>query len=88
MALYILVRMGARPHEPLSSRTATLAAAFFLVSPLGPPLFLAYTEPLLLALVLPAWIAARYRCGGWPGFWPAWGSWLGSAGCPSPSPSA
>ena len=61
MALYILVRMGARPHEPLSSRTATLATAFFLVSPLGLPLFLAYTEPLLLALVLPAWIAARYR---------------------------
>jgi hypothetical protein len=53
--------MGAREYEPLSARTATLATAFFLVTPMGLPLFLAYTEPLLLALVLPAWIAARYR---------------------------
>ena len=61
VALYILVRMGARHYEPLSARTATLATAFFLITPLGLPLFLAYTEPLLLALMLPAWIAARYR---------------------------
>lgn len=59
LALYVLARMGIRKHAPLSHKAATLAVAFFLMVPMALPLFIAYSEPLLLALVFPAWIAAR-----------------------------
>jgi hypothetical protein len=59
LALYVLVRMGPRRYAPQSHRAATLAVAFFLLAPMALPLFIAYTEPLLLAFALPAWIAAR-----------------------------
>ena len=59
LALYVLVRMGPRRHTPLSHRAATIAVGFFVLAPMALPLFIAYTESLLLALVLPAWIAAR-----------------------------
>jgi hypothetical protein len=60
-ALYHLVRMGITRGKPGSHQAGVYAAAFLLMSPLGLPLFVAYTEPLLLAVALPAWIAARYQ---------------------------
>lgn len=58
-ALYHLTRMGLVRGRPGSHRAGVFAAAFLLMSPLGLPLFIAYTEPLLLAVAVPAWIAAR-----------------------------
>ncbi|WP_111766343.1 hypothetical protein [Nakamurella deserti] len=58
-ALYHLTRMGLVRGRPGSHLAGVFAAAFLLMSPFGLPLFLAYTEPLLLAVAVPAWIAAR-----------------------------
>jgi hypothetical protein len=60
-SLFLLMRMGLRPGRPLSRQAALIGTSIFLISPFGLPLFLAYTEPLLLAFALPAWIAARHR---------------------------
>lgn len=60
-ALYLLVRMGLTPSRPGSHWAGTYSVAFLLLSPFGLPLFNAYTEPLLLAVALPAWITARHQ---------------------------
>lgn len=58
-SLYLLVRMGIVPARPGSHWAGVYSVAFLLLSPFGLPLFNAYTETLLLAAALPAWIAAR-----------------------------
>jgi hypothetical protein len=51
--------MGLVRGRPGGHWAGVYSVAFLLMSPFGLPLFNAYTEPVLLALALPAWIAAR-----------------------------
>jgi hypothetical protein len=61
VALYLLVRMGVVRGRRGSHEAGMLAVCVLLLSPLGLPLFVPYTESLLLALAIPAWIAARQQ---------------------------